>query len=137
MKYALAILLAAAGCGTTAGARWDEVQGGGTMWVLLNMQGTPPIAGTEITLTFDVGRLYGQAVNRYSAQYERTEGTFQIDAIAATKKFLDDPPGAMAQEKRYLELLDEVDGWRMSGSWLELSYGESTVLVFRRRNAAE
>ncbi|HEX5135450.1 MAG TPA: META domain-containing protein [Planctomycetota bacterium] len=136
MRHALALgLLAAAGCGATAGARWDEVQG--TVWVLLSMEGTPPLAGTETTLTLDVGRLYGQAVNRYSAQYERTEGAFQIDAIAATKKFLDDPPGAMAQEARYLKLLDEVDGWRMSGSWLELLRGETTVLVFRRRNPPE
>jgi len=137
MKYFALLLLAAAGCGTTAGARWDEVQGGGTMWVLLSMQGTPALAGAEVTLTFDVGRLYGQAVNRYSAQYERTEGEFRIDTVAATKKFLDEPPGAMAQEERYLKLLDDVDGWRLAGSWLELRRGETTVLVFRRRNPPE
>lgn len=129
MRYAL-LLLAAAGCGSTAGERWDEVQG--AEWLLVAIERTPVLAGTRVSLTFDVGRLYGQAVNRYTAQYERTAGVFRIDAAAATKRFLDQPKGAMEQEARYLKLLGEADGWRLSGSRLELLRGGKTVLSFRR-----
>jgi heat shock protein HslJ len=124
---------AAAGCGSTAGERWDEVQG--VDWVLVNLEKTPVLAGTEISLTFDVGRLYGQAVNRYSAQYEKTEDALKIDVAGATKKFLDKPPGAMEQEARYLKLLAQADGWRIAGGWLELSRGGDRVLSFRRRDS--
>ncbi len=130
MRCALILLLAVAGCSSTAGERWDEVQG--VEWLLAQIERKPALAGTGISLTFDVGRLYGEAVNRYSAQYERTEGALRIDAAAATKKFLDKPPGAMEQEARYLKLLGEADGWRVSGSMLELLRGGKTVLSFRR-----
>jgi heat shock protein HslJ len=129
LRYAL-LLLAAAGCGSTAGERWDEVQG--AEWLLVQIERKPVLDGAGISLTFDVGRLYGQAVNRYSAQYERTAGALRIDAAAATKRFLDKPPGAMDQEARYLKLLGEADGWRVSGSRLELLRGGKTVLAFRR-----
>jgi heat shock protein HslJ len=125
------LLLLAAGCASTAGERWDDVQGAD--WVLLSLEKTPVLAGTEITLRFDVGRLYGEAVNRYSAQYEKTEGTLKIDTPAATRKFLDQPKGAMDQEALYLKLLAQADGWRVSGSWLELRRGAEKILLFRPR----
>jgi len=104
--------------------------------VSMERERTPVLAGTEISLTFDVGRLYGQAVNRYSAQYERTEGAIRIDTVAATKKFLDRPEGAMDQEARFLKLLAQADGWRASGSWLELRRGDEKILAFRPRTPA-
>jgi heat shock protein HslJ len=132
-RIPLALLLLAAGCGTTAGARWDEVQG--SDWILLRIREKPVLPGTEISLTFGTGRLYGEAVNRYGAQYERTEDALQVDRVAATKKFLDKPPGAMEQEANYLEALSTVDGWRYRGGWLDLLSKGEPILFFKLRSS--
>lgn len=130
----LALLLLAAGCSTTSAERWEKVQG--EDWLLLRIEGSPALAGAEVSLTFGVGRLYGQAVNRYAAPYVRTEDALKIESIGATRKFLDSPPGAMDQEGRYLKLLGEADGWKLGGGWLELQRGGKTVLAFKLRASA-
>lgn len=127
------LLLSLAGCGSTVGARWDGIQGAD--WILQSMEGAPLLAGTEVSLTFDVGRLYGRAVNRYTAQYERTEEVLKIDTPAATKKFRDEPPGATAQEARYFELLAQIDGWDLGGGRLELKREDVTILSFKLRES--
>jgi len=129
------LLLAAAGCVMSTSTRWDGIQG--SEWTLAMMEGTPVLDGTEVSLTFDVGRLYGKAVNRYSAQYERTDEALKIDTVAATKKFVDRPPGAMDQEQRYLKLLGEADGWGLSSTRLELKRGGTVILVFHPRQPKE
>lgn len=126
------LLLAACGS-TTVGFRWDEVQG--VEWILVTIGQAPVLPGTEISLKFDVGRLYGQAVNRYGAQYERTEETLQIDTVASTKRFLDEPPGAMEQEKHYLEALGSVDGWQFASGWLRLTHEGQVLLSFKREGS--
>lgn len=129
----LLLLLLVAGCSTTAVERWDEVQG--EEWVLYRIEDSPVIAGTEISLTFGTGRLYGRGVNRYAAPYVRTDEVLKIEPAGATRKFLDEPPGAMAQEARYLELLAQVDGWKLGGGWLELQRGPTTLLAFKLRGS--
>ncbi len=125
------LLLLVAGCSTTAGERWDEVQG--EDWLLHRIEGSPVLAGTEVSLTFGTGRLYGRAVNRYAGPYVRTDDALKIESIGATRKFLDNPPGAMDQETRYLKLLEQADGWKFGGGWLELRRGGTTILAFKLR----
>ena len=129
----LLLLLLVLGCSTTAVERWDEIQG--EDWLLHWMEGSPVLAGTEISLTFGTGRLYGRAVNRYAAPYVRTDEVLKIEPIGATKKFLDEPPGAMEQEARYLRLLEQADGWELGGGWLELRRGGKTLLSFKLRGS--
>ena len=131
MRLALLLALLAA-CGSmTPGERWDEVQG--AEWILWKIDGKPALAGAEISLTFATGRLYGQAVNRYGANYSREEEALKIEPVGATKKHRDEPPGAMAQEARYLEVLAQADAWEYGSGWLELSQGGRTTLAFKRR----
>lgn len=130
MRLLLLPLLAA--CGSmTPGERWDEVQG--VEWILWKVEGKPALPGAEVSLTFATGRLYGQAVNRYGANYSREEETLKIEPVGATKKHMDQPPGAMAQEARYLELLAQADAWEYGGGWLSLRQGERTTLSFKRK----
>src|SRR5262245_26625991 len=125
-------LLLVAACGSpTSGERWDEVQG--VDWVLWKMEDKPVLEGAVISLTFGTGRLYGQAVNRYGAGYARTEDALVIEAVGATKKHIDDPPGAMDQEARYLKLLGTADEWTHGHGWLMLKSGGRTILGFKRR----
>jgi len=134
MRAAL-ILIVLAGCATTLEERWEQIQGG--EWLLAAIEGQPPLAGTEVTLTFAVGRLYGQAVNRYGAGYEREEDGLTLEAVHATRMHRDDPPGAMAQEERYLALLGEVDGWRWLHGRFELLRAGEPVLVFKQRSETD
>jgi heat shock protein HslJ len=127
------LLLLVAGCSTTAVERWDEIQG--EEWLLQKIEGSPAVAGTEISLTFGTGRLYGRAVNRYAAPYVRTDDVLKIEPAGATRKFLDEPPGAMEQEARYLKLLAQADGWQLGGGWLELQRGGKTLLAFKLRGS--
>ncbi len=129
MRPFFLLVLGLAACGTTAGERWDEVQGAD--WLLWRIGGAPALAGADVSLTFGVGRLYGEAVNRYGGPYVRTEDKLKIESIGATRKFLDKPPGAMEQEARYLKLLEQVDGWKIGGGWLDLTRGGTTVLAFK------
>ena len=129
----LASLLLLTACGTTAGERWEGVQG--AEWVLARIEGGSVLSDANVSLTFGVGRLYGEAVNRYGGPYVRTEDSLNIESIGATRKFLDKPPGAMEQEARYLKLLEQADGWRIRGDYLDLSSGGRTILAFKRKVA--
>ena len=126
----LLLLLLVAGCGSaTPGERWDNVQG--AEWLLSKIEGKPALEGAQVSLTFATGRLYGQAVNRYGANYSRAEEVLTIEPVGATKKHIDNPPGAMAQEARYLDLLGKADGWEFKGGLLNLTQAGRTTLSFK------
>lgn len=127
-------LLLVAACGSVpVSERWDEIQG--AEWILLKIEGKPALAGAEISLTFTTGRLYGAAVNRYGANYSRADEKLTIEAVGATKKHVDKPPGAMEQEARYLKLLPQADSWRLGSGWLELMRGDDAILSYKRRGS--
>jgi heat shock protein HslJ len=133
MRLAILLPLLAA-CGSqTSADRWDEVQGDD--WILWKIEDRPALPGAEISLTFATGRLYGEAVNRYGAAYTRTDDALKIEAVGATKKHVDDPPGAMDQEARYLKLLGEADAWTYGHGWLMLKSGDRITLGFKRRSS--
>jgi len=131
MRAAL-LLVVLAGCASTLEKRWERIQGG--EWVLILIDGQPPLEGTDVSITFGVERLYGEAINRYAGDYHREEGEITIQPVHATKLHRDDPPGAMEQEARYLQRLSEVDGWRTVHGRLELSRAGTPVLVFKQRS---
>jgi heat shock protein HslJ len=122
------LLLALAACRATAAERWDKVQD--VEWRLVRIEGAPAVG--DVSLTFAVGRLYGRAANRYGARYTRMDDALKIDAVAATKSFSTGGAKAIEEERRYLALLEKVDGYDFNGEELELRNGGATVLTFRR-----
>jgi heat shock protein HslJ len=112
-------------------SRWADVIA--TPWRLLEFQGTAVLPGTEVTLRLATdGELTGSGgVNNYFGSYERQDDDgLSFGPIGATRMFLDDPPGRMAQEDRYFGALSVVDGYRSSEGDLELLDGAQVILRY-------
>lgn len=113
-----------------APSRWVDVT---AQWRLLELQGTAVLPGTEVTLRLTAdGELSGSGgVNNYFGSYERQDDHgLSFGPIGATRMFLDDPPGRMAQEDRYFGALSMVDGYRSSEGVLELLDGAQVILRY-------
>ena len=129
---ALPLLALLATCQSTPrGGDWN--QSIGKDWNLVRIGGDAVLEGTEIHLTFRGDyHLFGQAANRYVGRYTKDGPELKSSQIVATRGFLDEPPGAMAQETRYLKLLEAVDGYSLlnSGARLELMQGSRVTLAY-------
>ena len=101
-------------------------------WRLASIDGEAVLAGTAPDLTLgEENRAGGDAgTNRWFAPYRLAGMGLAFGTAGATMMFNDEPPGRMAQEQRYLQLLGKVDGWRLTVGRLRLLAGEATVLVF-------
>ncbi len=85
--------------------------------------------GTEITLTLAGGTASGSAgCNTYRAAYSAGPA-LSFGPAAATKMACLTPEGLMAQEQRYLELLQDVQDYRIAGGHLWLRTGGGSYLV--------
>jgi heat shock protein HslJ len=93
-------------------ANWPMVAA--RRWRVETIDGRPLIKHTGITLDFRrSGEIAGRAgVNSYRATWERVGlmGLW-IGKPAATNMDLDSPRGVMAQERGFLALLPQVNGW--------------------------
>ena len=115
-------------------AAWREVVA--SEWRLVALEGSPPIAGVDVTLAFDgEGRMSGTTgANRYFASVERTgESGLVVGEAGSTRMFRGEPPGIMEQEGRYLAALARVRGYRVVEERLELLADGAPLLVFERR----
>ncbi len=131
MRWVGGILVALAACKSSSGGQWEDAAG--VPWKLTHMKGRATVPGTSVTLTLGQdGRATGRAVNNYTSLYTRNESELKLGKIGATKKFLDSPPGAMAQESNYFYLLGQVSGWWIENTKLELLREGKPVLTFAR-----
>jgi heat shock protein HslJ len=126
---ALVLAAALAACG---GERPGASPGlDGTEWVLISLNGTSLVEGTNITLTFAEGRVNGFAgCNTYNAAYTSDGSTFTSETPAATEMACSAPAGVMEQEQCYLGFLGDVTVYRIVGSQLRLETGDGRALVF-------
>lgn len=116
---------------------WERVVQG--RWALTHLDGRTPLAhDTQPTepLTLELsndGRVAGFAgANRFFGSYESTPtGDLRFAALGSTRMFRDDPPGLMAQEQRYFELLGEIDAYRLQDDKLFLLSDGKKRLVYR------
>ena len=128
MMMALAVLLI--GCGQAGAPTSLE----GTSWVLTSLNGSSPIAGSEITLAFQGGQGTGSAgCNSYFGSYT-VEGADKLtfSAIASTEMACLEPEGLMEQETEYLDTLRAATGFRLSDGKLEIPSAGGGLLVFSR-----
>jgi heat shock protein HslJ len=114
----------------------------GTTWVLQAYgearNPTAVLTGTEITATFSgkgapsgrQGAATGSAgCNHYFADYTADGGRFTTSGIGMTEKACAEPPGVMAQEQQYFQLLRSMTQYRVSGEALELTTADSQRLL--------
>ena len=94
-------------------------------WRLLQY-GTPnnPVEAIgEITIAFGNGKLSGfGGCNRYNASCEVKGNSLSIGSVSATRKYCQQPPGIMNQEREYINVLKSVTSFRIEGKQLILDY---------------
>lgn len=112
---------------------WERIEA--RQWRLVSLDGSSPIAGTEIVLFFGPGKTFsGNAgVNTYSGNLERTAyEQIVLSPTLMTSDSKTEPAGAMKQEAEYLKLLTEVDAYKFftDGNRLDLERNGRTILEF-------
>lgn len=97
-----------------------------TSWILTELQGEPPVAGTEVTLTFEGENATGEGgCNGYGGPFMVVKpGTISINDIFRTDMGCIEPEGIMEQETAYLSALPHA----VSYTFVEDSAGEITGL---------
>ena len=135
----VAILIVAAVTFTTACGPNSPASG---EWTLLMLDGSPLIAGTEISLELgDTGFESRDGCNRLSGQSRRSEliakpdGTFAISfEVVRTEIGCVSPPGIMEQAERYARALKTGNRYEIVGERLEITdFGGVVRLVFLKR----
>ena len=103
----------------------------GTAWRVVAIDGAPPLVGTELTLRFDAGRAAGSAgANRYFTSWKLDGSKLTFGQAGATRMVLNEPPGIMEQEARFLPALTETDPARVEDTALVLGAAGKDRLRF-------
>jgi heat shock protein HslJ len=104
----------------------------GTAWLLNSLNGDAPIAGSEITLSFEEAKLTGRSgCNLYSGDYAiEGEGTFQAGPFEVTEMACLDPMGVMDQEVDYLQILQGASTIGREDDELTIQGGGNTLVFW-------
>jgi heat shock protein HslJ len=139
MRYVISLLLLPIlfliGCtaDTTGGdtSSPDAAQLQANSWLLLELNGQPPVPGTEVTLNFDDEAIGGNSgCNVYGGSYELVDGRLTISDIFSTMMAcLED--GVMEQEAVFHQALRDAATVTVSadGQTLELRNAENVVVA--------
>jgi heat shock protein HslJ len=102
----------------------------GTSWALESSTAAD-LASFPINASFTDGLMAGQApVNTYTTSYEvQADDQIELGPVATTK--MAGEPAAMQAETEFLQLLEEVDGFVVSDTQLQLIAGDEAVLTFK------
>src|SRR5581483_4268868 len=106
-----------------------------TPWTLVGYVGPagptrPVLAGTEVTATFQGGRLAGSAgCNAYAGGYTITGRSISLTETAATLRICPEPPGIMEQEAASLAALRRVAQVDVTARVLILRDGDGAILL--------
>lgn len=124
------LLLAA--CGRAGPAATGSVPApslAGTGWLLQQLAGNPPVAGTQITLNFEQTTLQGSdGCNRYSGTYTAAGGTITINQeIASTMMAC--PKPVMQQASAYTTALKQAARYAVANGQLTLSDAQGKALA--------
>jgi heat shock protein HslJ len=135
----LAIALPACGGGDddagSSGTEQDPVALEGASWVLTQMLTAgrqTEIVGVGVNAEFDGSSISGNSgCNRYNASYQASGSQISFGPIAGTKMQCGEP--ASSTETRYLQLLEGVASYEVSGRSMSMSDGDGTpVLQFMK-----
>jgi heat shock protein HslJ len=136
----LVLAIALPGCGGdddagSSGSEQDPAALEGAPWVLTQMLtagGQTEIVGVGVNAEFDGSSISGiSGCNRYNASYEASGNQISFGPIAGTKMQCGEP--ASSTEMRYLQLLEGVASYEVSGRSMSMSDGDGTpVLQFMK-----
>ncbi|MGI2335881.1 MAG: META domain-containing protein [Dehalogenimonas sp.] len=123
-------LLPLVACSTKSDPKSSDLDN--TKWQLQSYgKAENPIAvlnGTEITVTFDSGRVYGSAgVNMYSGSFEVHGNKISIIDLVWTEMYRQEPPGVMEQESEYLKIFKAADNFLVKTDSLQINAGNETL----------
>ena len=108
----------------------------GTSWVLVSLEGIPPMPGTEITAAFGTDRRVSGSggCNRYTGAFEVSGALIEVGPLASTRMHCP-TPGVMEQEQRYLVTLEASVLAAVEGDQLLLAdAGGTREILFSRLN---
>lgn len=109
-------------------------------WLLVELDGRPPLAGSQVTLTFQEGALGGNAgCNSYGSPYQAgADGSLQLSELVHHEVLcLDD--GVMEQEAAYLKALGTIASFEIDDDGQTLLLRDASgavVLRFAAHTAA-
>jgi heat shock protein HslJ len=111
-------------------------------WVLQSLDGSAPLPGTQVRLSFDSDR-YDVSVDGYAGcniyggtLLHASEDRLQVAEIFYNARDCQEPPGIMLQEQAYRDALNDTTGYDLSGDQLSLfDESDAARLVFAREEA--
>ena len=107
----------------------------GKVWVLTDLNGDPPVAGTTITIEFTTnGDAGGSAgCNRYAGKYITTGNKIEFTSpMASTMMACLEP--VMNQESAYLKALSEVKTFAINADQLTLSDSSGALATYQAQS---
>jgi heat shock protein HslJ len=117
--------------GGSSGSEQDPAALEGASWVLTQMltaSGQTEIVGVGVNAEFDGTAISGNSgCNRYHASYEASDNQITFGPIAGTKMQCGEP--ASSTETRYLQLLEGVASYEVSGRSMSMSDGDAPPVL--------
>ena len=90
------------------------------------------IPKTEVTIEFSEEGVSGSAgCNSYGAPLKIEGSTIAIGAATVTRAWCDDPERLMDQERRFLDIMSRVSGFRIYGDRRAFLTEDGDALLFR------
>jgi heat shock protein HslJ len=122
---ALAVLLV--GCSPSPA---DSPSLDGTQWVLVALEGEPPLRGKAPSAEFSGDQISGSAgCNHYFGTYAVSGDDITISDVARTEMYCMDPEGVMDQEEAFVAALTSAASYRLAGARLELLDATGSVIL--------
>jgi heat shock protein HslJ len=129
--FLFAILIASACAPTSPPPDSQHPPLADTEWLLVQINGQPPLAGTQVTLIFEDANLGGMTgCNHFGGDYTSSqEGELSIGTLVQTEMYCMEPEGVMAQEVMYQERLSQASSYRVVNERLELLNPQGEVIL--------
>ncbi len=103
----------------------------GNAWELTAINGSAPISGTNVSLSFDEDGVAGSAgCNRYFGSYEVDGKKLSFGPLGSTRMACSEPEGVMEQEMRFLTLLGAAEGYKVKNGVLTITTAAGDTLTF-------
>ena len=124
-------LLFAASCSILPGTGSDQLTG--TTWKLISFDGNIPLAGRNMTASFDAKEIQGSAsCNTYFGTYRLKADQISIGELGWTEMACMDPEGIMEQEQVIMKLLSESSSYSIQGERLQITTSAGELLIFQQ-----